>query len=124
MTASIETIELLITRLVQDAPVLVRTAVDELVGALRRDGRPLARSIAKVVELVGEHLVDPGIALPALAMACSTLCDPRLGEAEREAARFEIETLLPVPDHGGSAPPRFVIPDVPVTRLGAKKRTN
>ncbi len=116
-------IEQLITRLVQEAPVLDRPTIDDLVGALRRDARPLARSIAKVVELVGEQLIDPGIALPALAMACHTLGDARLGEAEREAARFEIETLLPVPDHAGKTPPRFVVPDVPVTRLGAKKKT-
>ncbi|MFN0245912.1 MAG: hypothetical protein ACKV2T_03325 [Kofleriaceae bacterium] len=117
-------IEQLITKLVQDAPSFDDATLDELVGALRRDARPLARSIARVVKLVGEQLVDAGIALPALAMACATLCDPRLGETEREAARFEIETLLPIPDHGGGAAPRFVIPDVPVTRLGAKKRTN
>lgn len=119
MTVSIEA---LITKLVQDAPTLDGPTVDDLVGALRRDGRPLARSIAKVVALVGEQLIDPGIALPALAMACHTLCDARLGDREREAARFEIETLLPMPDYGGGAPPKFVIPDVPVGSL--KKRTN
>jgi len=117
-------VEQLITKLVQEAPVLDGGTIDDLVTALRRDARPLARSIAKVVELVGEQLIDPGIALPALAMACHTLYDARLGDKEREAARYEIETLLPVPDHGGSAPPRFVIPDVPVTRLGTKKKTN
>jgi hypothetical protein len=117
-------IEELVTKLVQDAPSIDPATLDALVGELRRDGRPLARSIAKVVELVGEHLVDAGIALPALAMACTTLGDPRLGESEREAARFEIETLLPIPDHGGRATPRFVIPDVPVTRLGKKPTTN
>jgi hypothetical protein len=117
------TIEALITNLVQGAPALDRTTLDELVAMLRRDARPLARSIAKVVELVGEQLIDAGIALPALAMACATLCDVRLGEREREAARFEIETLLPLPDHAG-APPRFVVPDVPITRLVTRKRTN
>jgi hypothetical protein len=116
-------IEELATKLVQDAPSIDPATLDALVGELRRDGRPLARSIAKVVELVGEQLVDAGIALPALAMACTTLCDRRLGESEREAARFEIETLLPIPDHGGGATPRFVIPDVPVTRLGKKPPT-
>ena len=121
MTVSIEQ---LITKLVHDAPVLDGRTVDDLVTARRRDARPLARSIAKVVELVGEQLIDPGIALPALAMACHTLCDARLGDREREAARFEIETLMPLPDHGGAAPPKFVIPDVPVTRLGLKKKTS
>jgi len=114
-------IEQLITKLVQDAPVLDDRTIIDLLAALRRDARPLARSIARVVELVGEQLVDPGIALPALAMACHTLCDARLGESERDAAQFEIDTLMPMPDHGGAAPPKFVIPDVPVTRLGLRK---
>jgi len=39
-------IELLITRLVQEAPVLDDEVVLDLVTALRRDGRPPARSIA------------------------------------------------------------------------------
>jgi hypothetical protein len=55
-------------------------------------------SIAQVVELVAAEKIDAGIALPALAMACGTLVDPRLGDREREAARFEIETLLPMPE--------------------------
>jgi hypothetical protein len=114
-------IEQLVTKLVQEAPVLDASTVDDLVRALRTDARALARSIAKVVELVGEQLIDPGIALPALAMACATLCDVRLGDAEREAARFEIETLMPLPDHHGKRP-TFVIADVPLTRL--KKPTN
>ncbi len=115
-------VEALITKLVQEAPILDGPTIDDLVAALRRDGRPLARSIAKVIGLVGEHLIDAGIALPALAMACQTLFDERLGDPEREAARFEIETLLPMPDHAGAAAPRFVIPDVPASRL--KKKTN
>ena len=123
MSTAPPSIEELITSLVQSAPVLESATIDALVGALRRDGRPLARSIAKVVELVGEQLVDAGIALPALAMACATLGDARLGDAEREAARFEIETLLPVPDHGGPKPPTFVVPDVPVVKL-KKRSTN
>ncbi len=115
------TIEQLITKLVQDAPSLDRDTIDDLVEKLQREASPLARSIARVVELVGEHLVDAGIALPALAMACTTLCDARSGTAEREAARFEIETLLPLPQ--GAAPSRVVVPDVPLARLGTKKPT-
>jgi len=117
-----DTIEALVTKLVQAAPVLDGSTVEALVTALRRDARPLARSIAKVTELVGEALIDAGVALPALAMACATLCDARLGDTEREAARFEIETLLPIPDHGGAKPPTCVVPDVPIVKL--KKRTN
>jgi len=106
----------LITRLVQEAPALDAGVTAQLVGELRANGAPLALSIARVVELVADDLVDPGIALPALAMACGTLVDPRLTEREREAARFEIETLLPVPEKGV----RFVVPDVPITAV--KKR--
>jgi hypothetical protein len=110
---------MLITRLVQGAPALDGEVLTDLVTALRRDGRPLARSIAQVVSLVGDQLVDPGIALPALAMACTTLCDARLGDKEREAARYEIETLLPLPDKGSNV--RLVVPDVPVTALKRKR---
>jgi hypothetical protein len=106
----------LITRLVQEAPALDAEITEQLLGELRANGAPLALSIARVVELVADDLVDPGIALPALAMACGTLVDPQLTEREREAARFEIETLLPVPEKGV----RFVVPDVPVDAL--KKR--
>lgn len=109
-------IEALITRLVQEAPVLDASVVDELVRALRADGRPLAGSIANVVELVGNG-IDPGIALPALAMACTTLCDARLGEREREAARYEIETLLPLP----TKPPTIAAPDVPITSVNRRR---
>jgi hypothetical protein len=119
VTAGVERIEELITLLVQQAPVVETAAADELVAHLHRIGSPLARSIARVVELVAEQLVDPGIALPALAMACATLVDGvrgALGERELEAARFEIETLMPVPDR----PPRVVVPrapDVPLSSL-------
>jgi hypothetical protein len=110
------TFEASITQLVQSAPALDARVIEALVDELRTVGSPLALAIARVVELVGEDLVDPGIALPALAMACATLADGlrgRLGPAELEAARFEIETLLPVPDK----PPKLVAPDVPLTSL-------
>ena len=90
-------IEPLITRLVQEAPVLDGEVIAELCTELRANGKPLALAIAQVVELVGAGAIDPGISLPALAMACGTLCDLRLGTPEHEAARYEIETLLPVP---------------------------
>src|SRR6185295_5611571 len=103
-------IEQLITQLVQAAPACDPRLADELVDQLRGVGTPLARSIARVVELVAEQLIAPGIALPPLAMACATLADGargRLGERELEAARFEIETLMPVPDR-----PQVAAPDV------------
>lgn len=124
MTASperIDRIEELITLLVQRAPVIDTAAADELVEHLHRVGSPLARSIARVVELVAEQLVDPGISLPALAMACATLADGvrgALGERELEAARFEIETLMPVPDR----PPRVVAPAAPDVPLSSLRR--
>lgn len=114
-------IEQLITRLVQDAPQLDAQVIEQLTSELRVNGSPLALSIARVVELVADHLIDAGIALPALAMACGTLVDARLTDREREAARNEIETLLPMPDGGK----RFSIPappDVPLSSL--KRRLN
>jgi hypothetical protein len=99
---------------VQSAPALDPRVIENLIEELRAQGSPLALSIARVVELVGEQLVDPGIALPALASACATLADgKRLGGAALEAARYEIETLLPVPDK----PPKLAAPDVPLTSL-------
>ena len=120
----ITAIEAAITRLVQEAPALDAALITGLVDELRAVGSPLALSIARVVELVGEGLVDPGIALPALAMACATLADGvrgTLGPRELEAARNEIETLLPVPN----APPKLTEPDVLVTSLtrGSRPRT-
>ncbi|HEY1558339.1 MAG TPA: hypothetical protein VGF94_26115 [Kofleriaceae bacterium] len=90
-------IEPLITKLVQDAPALADSDVTALRDALWSDGRPLALAIGRVLELVAEHLVDAGIALPALAEACATLVaskDPKV----LEAARYQVETLVPKPD--------------------------
>ena len=113
---TLDRIEQLITALVRAAPAAEPAVVDELVERLRRVGSPLARSIARVVELVAEQLVAPGVALPPLAMACATLADGargKLTDRELEAARYEIETLMPVPDR----PPAIAAPDVPVSAL-------
>ena len=88
----------MITQLVRDAPAIDSRVADELVLALRSIRMPLAHSIARVLELVVEQLVDPGIALPALAMACATLVDERSDDRVLAAAQYEIETLLPTPD--------------------------
>ncbi len=123
-----------IVTLVQQAPQLDRTVADALIAELcaiaarpnESAGAPLASVIARVVELVLEQRVDPGIALPALAMACATLGDftrGTLGVREIEAARYEIETLLPVP---GVPPPKLeAAPDVPIIQLtrGRRPRT-
>lgn len=112
-------LERAITTLVQQAPAIDRAVVDQLLGELARADTPLARAIAEVVELVAAGRVDPGIALPALAMACTTLAGVvagTLGAREAEAARYEIETLLPVP---GAPPARPQAPDV---ELGALTR--
>ncbi len=118
--ASTDAIEQAITRLVQEAPAMDAGVVDGLGEELRGVGSPLALSIARVVELVGEGLIDPGIALPPLAMACATLAGGvrgTLGPRELEAARFEIETLLPMPDGPRPKSPLSDIPDVPLTSL-------
>lgn len=109
-----------ITALVQQAPARDPAIVKRLLDALAAEASPLARSIAAVVELVDANTIDPAIALPALAMACATLTDERFGAREHEAARFEIETLLPLP---ASAPkPRpIAAPDVPLVALGRKR---
>jgi hypothetical protein len=113
-------IEQRITELVQRAPEVDPGVVDDLIEALRGVGSPLALAIARIVELVAEQLVDPGIALPPLAMACATLADGArgaLGERELEAARYEIETLLPTPD----PPARIILPEVPLTALRRRR---
>ncbi|MDB4963156.1 MAG: hypothetical protein JWP01_3155 [Myxococcales bacterium] len=113
-------IEQLITQLVQSAPALDEAVLRDLDGELQANGSPLARSIARVLALLdtGQPIagIDQGIALPALAMACGTLCDPRLTEREHDAARFEIETLLPLPA-SAVKPPTLTAPDVPLSSL-------
>jgi hypothetical protein len=101
----------MITSLVQQAPELDLALVAELRTELERDGRPLALAISRVIELVGEQLVNPAIALPALAEACATLAAAK-DPVVLEAARYQVETLQPVPD-----PPRARLPDVPVDSL-------
>ena len=111
----IDTIEPAITKLVRDAPVQDPETIDALRAALERVGTPLARSISRIVELVSEHLVDPGIALPALAEACATLVAGERGTVDPrvlEAARYQIDTLQPVPDR-----PVIAAPDVPLSTL-------
>ncbi len=114
------TFERAITTLVQQAPQLDHSIARSLITELRAidtTAAPLANVIARVVELVLEQRVDQGIALPALAMACATLGEftrGTLGLREVEAARYEIETLLPVP---GAPAPRLQAPDVPIIQL-------
>jgi len=109
-------IESLVTRLVQEAPILDPAVVTSLCAELRANGTPLALAIAKVIELVAAGAIDQAISLPALAMACATLCDPRLGNTEHAAARYEIETLLPLPPASKPAP-LLAAPDVPLISL-------
>ena len=121
-------IERCITTLVQAAPALDEAVTAELIARLRSVGSPLALSIARIVELVAEGLVAQGIALPHLAMACATLADGlagRLTERELEAARYEIDTLQPLPDPPGARPPIISVPDVPLVALtrGSRRQT-
>jgi len=114
----VETIQRCITQLVREAPALDEAVAAELVEQLRVVGSPLALSIARIVELVAEGLVAQAVALPHLAMSCATLADGvagRLSERELEAARYEVDTLLPVPDAPGARPVRA--PDVPLAAL-------
>ena len=112
-------VEALSVALVQQAPDLDPATLEALRDELQQIGSPLALAIARIYELVERDLVDPSIALPALAEACATLAagvQGRVGERELEAARYQIDTLTPVPDK----PPRVDAPDVPITSL--KKR--
>jgi hypothetical protein len=109
-------IEELSTRLVQDAPDLDGDVVAKLRSELERDGSALALTISRIVELVHEGLVDPAISLPAIAEACATLVAGQRGQLDArvlEAARYQIDTLTPMPDK----PPRVAAPDVPVIDL-------
>ena len=109
-------IEELSTALVQQAPELDPTTVEALRRALERIDRPLARSIARIVELVVMDVVDPAIALPALAEACATLAAGLAGGVDDrvlEAARYQIDTLQPVPNK----PAGVVRFDVPIATL-------
>ena len=119
--AILDRVEQRITQLVQSAPEIDPAAVDALIDDLRRIGSPLALAIARILELLALELVDPGVALPPLAMACATLAAGargELGERELEAARYEIDTLTPMPD----PPHQVVIPHVPASALRRRGR--
>jgi hypothetical protein len=108
----------LVTRLVQTAPARDRATVSALLDGLRAHGSRLALAIARIVELVDEELVDPGIALPALAEAIDALVDPRADRASLDAAKYRIDTLEPRPD----PPARIVVPDVTLAALVSRGR--
>jgi hypothetical protein len=113
---SLDLIEPAITRLVREAPARDTATVTALLAALRDLGTPLALVIARTVEYVDDDLVDPGIALPALAEACATLVAGARGELDPrvlDAATYQIATLEPMPDR----PPKIATPDVAITQL-------
>jgi hypothetical protein len=116
---AVNVLELYSTRLVQQAPDLDADTLAQLRDELHAVGSPLALSIARIYELVEMDVVDPAIALPALAEACATLVagiEGRVDARVLEAARYQIDTLQPVPDK----PPRVAAPDVPITQLRKK----
>jgi hypothetical protein len=112
-------IETLSTRIVREAPAIDPTHIEAMRFELQYIGSPLALTISRIYELVGEGLVDPAIALPALAEACATLVSGmrgEVGESVLEAARYQIDTLTPLPDK----PPKIGTPDVPLISLKKK----
>jgi hypothetical protein len=112
----VNTIETLSIALVQQAPALDPETLAQVRDELQAVGSPLALAIARIYELVEMNVVDPAIALPALAEACATLVagiEGRVDARVLEAARYQIDTLQPVPDK----PPRVAAPDVPLTSL-------
>lgn len=114
---SLDDIEHLAVRLVQEAPVLDPLVIRSLRDELETIGSPLALTISRIVELVGEGLVDPAISLPAIAEACATLVAGVRGTLDAKvlaAAQYQIDTLTPMPDKPA---PRIAVPDVPVVDL-------
>lgn len=113
-------LETLSTRIVQDAPAIDKAVLEALHVELHAIGSPLALTIWRIYELVNEGLVDKAIALPALAEACATVVAGirgLVGERVLEAARYQIDTLTPMPDR----PAKIATPDVPL--LSLKKRS-
>jgi hypothetical protein len=105
-------IDSLATQLVQQAPDLDPGTIAALRTELAQQGSPLALAVSRIVELVAEGLVDPAIALPPIAEACSVLLtssDPRV----LDAMKYQIDTLEPLPDKS----PPLGAPDVPITKL-------
>jgi hypothetical protein len=118
---SVNEIEPAITRLVREAPARDAETLRVLAAALADVATPLALSIARILEYFVDDLVDPGVALPALAEACATLvAGEREGLDARslEAARYRIDTLEPRPDR----PPAIAVPDVPASELTRARR--
>lgn len=123
MTALVDAIEQLSTQLVQDAPDLEGDVVAQLRTSLEQIGSPLALTISRIVELVHEGLVDPAISLPAIAEACATLAAGERGTVDAkvlEAARYQIDTLTPMPDKPPRGP-ELRAPDVPVIDLTRRR---
>jgi hypothetical protein len=112
----LDRIEPAITKLVHEAPARDAATVQALLLALREVGSPLALVIARTIEYVDDDLLDPGIALPALAEACATLVAGVRGAVDQrvlDAATYQIATLEPMPDK----PPKIATPDVTVDRI-------
>ena len=119
MEADLDAIEVLATRVVQQAPDRESSTFLELRLQLERvrtppAARQLSISIWRIYELVEMDAVDPSIALPALAEACAALAAGVRGDIDDrvlDAARYQIDTLQPVPD----------APDVPVDSLRKRR---
>lgn len=114
--ASLDAIEPAITRLVREAPDRDRATVEALIADLRAVGSSLALVIARTVEYLEDDLIDPAIALPALAEACNTLVlgvRGKLDQKSLDAAEYQIATLEPIPDR----PAKIATPDVSIIQL-------
>ena len=112
------TLAALVTTLVQTAPRRDGATVTGLLDGLRANGSTLALTIARILELVDEDLVDAGVALPAIAEAIDALVDPGADRASLAAAEYRIATLEPRPD----PPARLQVPDVRLDALSRGRR--
>lgn len=74
----------------------------------------LACAMERCLELIGEGLVDAGVALPALAMAAHSARATHLPAVA--AARYEIETLLPIPGKATAIKKRVDVPAASLVR--------
>jgi hypothetical protein len=122
LNAALDALEGALTALIQRAPdgspQQVRDAAGDALAvafcaaaAARTDHVALACAMERCLELLADGRVDAGVALPALAMAAHTARS--WDAAAVKAARYEVETLLPLP---GTPAPRRAL-DVPAVSL-------
>ena len=117
----VSSIEALATELVQEAPTLDPAVARRAARRAASKSARRSRCRSRASTSSSSHgLVDPAIALPALAEACATLVagiEGTVGDRVLEAARYQIDTLTPMPNKPKNL---LVTPDVPLISLKRK----